>query len=224
MIGLWIQIVGYWSKYSELDPGNGLRELFALNLGDFELKRGGGTRAIGAGEGTGTPRGSTVNLFQVAQLGEDVLVPERGEDDTVVGQSGERSVCGHLLPSTRSTSRNEETGVFALESTLSPETTGMVPESLPLSGEGTVTGGDTKEEGVVVDEVSRFEDFVVGLGRGMEQLQDIFGKGFLDLEDFCSCTSGFDTRLDAFSELGNMAVHGVDDDYNPWVRHWVCSE
>lgn len=71
-----------------------------------------------------------MNLLQVAQLGEDVLVPERGEDDTVVGQSGERSVCGHLLASTRSTGRNEETGVLALESTLSPETTGMVPESL----------------------------------------------------------------------------------------------
>lgn len=55
----------------------------------------------------------------------------------------------------------------------------------------------------------------------MEQLQDIFGKGFLDpakgksqgeeirldrdkdgLEDFCSCTSGLDTRLDAFSNCG----------------------
>lgn len=61
MIGLWIQIVDYWSKYSETDPGNGLRELFALNLGDFELELGGGTRSIGAGEGTGTPRGSWGN-------------------------------------------------------------------------------------------------------------------------------------------------------------------
>lgn len=44
--------------YSELDLGDGLPELFALNRGDFELKLGRGARAVSTSIGTGAPRGS----------------------------------------------------------------------------------------------------------------------------------------------------------------------
>lgn len=71
-----------------------------------------------------------MNLLQVAQLGEDLLVAERDENYTVVGQSRERSVDGHLLTSTRSTGRYEDAGVLAMEKSLSPETTSSVPEGL----------------------------------------------------------------------------------------------
>lgn len=71
-----------------------------------------------------------MNLAQVGQLGEDILVTERNEDDTVVGQGGERAVDGHLLASTRSAGGNEDTGVLSSESTLSPEATGSIPVCL----------------------------------------------------------------------------------------------
>jgi hypothetical protein len=71
-----------------------------------------------------------VNFGQVGQKGEDVTVAERSEDDPVVGQSRERTVDGHFLPSARTTGGNEDTGVFSSESALSPETTGSVPEGL----------------------------------------------------------------------------------------------
>jgi len=210
--------------YSELDLGNDLPELFALSRGDIELKLGRGTRAVSASKGTGTPRGSTVNLGQVGQKGKDVLVAERNEDDPVVGQGRESAIDGHFLSSTRSASGNEDTCVLSSKSTLNPETTGSIPKGLPLSGERTVTSGDTKEEGVVVGELSGGDDGVVRLGWGMEFRQDVLGESFRDLEDAGRTTSGLETGLDALSELGNMAVESVDDDGNPWRRHCVCSE
>jgi len=210
--------------YSELDLGDGLPELFALSRGDIELKLGRGARAVGTSKGTGTPRGSTVNLVQVGQKGEDVLITERGEDDAVVGQGRECGVDSHFLSSTRSTGGNEDTGVLSSEGTLSPETTGSIPEGLPLSGESTVTSGDAEEEGIVVGELSGGDDGVARLGWGMELLQGILGKSLCDLEDVGRTTGSLDTRLDALSKLGNMAVESVDDDSNPWRRHCVFSE
>lgn len=73
---------------------------------------------------------TTVNLSQVGQLGEDVLVAERNEDDPVVTQGRESGVDSHLLTSTRRTGGNEDTGVLSGESTRGPETTGSIPEDL----------------------------------------------------------------------------------------------
>jgi len=73
---------------------------------------------------------TTVNLGQVAQEREDVVVAERDEEDTVVGQGRECGVDGHFLSSTRGTGGNEDAGVLASESTLSPETTSSIPEDL----------------------------------------------------------------------------------------------
>ena len=44
--------------YLEFDLGDGLPELFALNLSNFELKLSWQARAVSTSEGTGTPRRS----------------------------------------------------------------------------------------------------------------------------------------------------------------------
>jgi len=143
---------------------------------------------------------TTVNLVQVGQKGEDGLVAERNEDNPVVGQGRESAVDSHFLSSTRSTGGNEDTGVLSMESTLNPETTSSIPEGLrrirvsvsiilsnrrgenhlPLSGERTVTSGDTEEERIVFCELSGGDDGVVRLGWGMELRQDFLGKSLCD--------------------------------------------
>ena len=71
---------------------------------------------------------------------------------------------GHFLSTSECTSRHENTSVFAVKSAGCPESTGRVPESLPLSGEVGVSSGNTKEEGVVDGEDLRGNDWVVGFG------------------------------------------------------------
>ena len=71
-----------------------------------------------------------MNFVHVGQEGEDVLVAERHEEDTVGSQGGERAVDGYLLPSTRSAGGNENTGVLSSERSLGPEATGSIPECL----------------------------------------------------------------------------------------------
>lgn len=73
---------------------------------------------------------TTVNLVQVGQEREGSLVPEWYEEDTVVGQGREGSIDGHFLTSTEGTGGNEDTSVLSAESTLGPESTSGIPESL----------------------------------------------------------------------------------------------
>ena len=47
---------------------------------------------------------------------------------------------------------------------------------LPLAGEVTVAGGDAEEEGVEGGEGGGVDDGVVGLGRGVEELEDVLGE------------------------------------------------
>lgn len=54
------------------------------------------------------------------------------------------------------TSGDEETGVFAPEATGGPNAAGLVPEGLPLGGEVAVSGGDTEQDGIVVEELVGF--------------------------------------------------------------------
>ena len=51
---------------------------------------------------------------------------------------------------------------------------------LPLSGEVTVTGGDTEDERVELREVVRREDGVVGLRGCVELVEDVLGEGLCD--------------------------------------------
>ena len=47
---------------------------------------------------------------------------------------------------------------------------------LPLAGEVAVAGGDAEEEGVKGGEGRGVDDGVVGLGRGVEELEDVLGE------------------------------------------------
>ena len=76
---------------------------------------------------------TTVDLVQVGQEREGNLVPEWDEEDAVVGQSRKGSVDGHFLAPTKATGGNEDTGVLSAESTLGPEPTSGIPESLTNS-------------------------------------------------------------------------------------------
>lgn len=80
---------------------------------------------------------TTVDLVQVGQEREGVLVAERNEENTVVGQGGEGGVDSHFLTPTKCTGGNEDTGVLATKGTLGPETTGGVPEGLCSNHEST---------------------------------------------------------------------------------------
>lgn len=114
-----------------------------------------------------------MNLCQVGQLRECLGVSKRDKDNAVVGQGADGVGDGGLLPSSRCASGNEDTSIFVGEATGGPKPAGSIPEGLPLSGEVTVAGGDTEEEGV---EVLKFVDgnyWVLRLGWCMH-----FGKDF----------------------------------------------
>ena len=134
-------------------------------------------------EGTGTPGATTVNLVQVAELSEDGLVAQRNVDEAVVSESAHRGKGSGLLTTTLGTGRNEKTGVLAPEATSGPNATGLVPEGLPLSGEVTVTGGDTEQNSVEGEEVGRLNNGVAGLGRSVHLAQNFLAEGLGDPKD-----------------------------------------
>ena len=86
----------YVSDALEGDLGQRLLEHLALDACDLELELGGVAAAVGAGEGTGTPRRATVDLSEVRLLGVRVAVAERDEDHTVVGEGRQRVHDGGL--------------------------------------------------------------------------------------------------------------------------------
>ena len=131
-------------------------------------------------KGTSTPGATTVDLVQVGQLTEGGLVAQRNVDQAVVGKSTHGSESSGLLATTQGTGRDEETGVLAPVATSGPDTTGLVPEGPPLSGEVTVAGGDTEEESIVSGELVRSHHGVGGLGGSVHLGQDILGEGLGD--------------------------------------------
>lgn len=66
-----------------------------------------------------------------------------------------------LLAATNGTGRDEDTNVFTPEATGGPDTARLVPEGLPLRREGAVTGENTEEDGVVLEEGVGLSDGVV---------------------------------------------------------------
>lgn len=131
-------------------------------------------------KGTGTPWRTTADLSDVGKEWEGMLVSERNIDDSVVSESRERVESSDLLPTTLPTGRDEETGVFAGESTGSPKTTSGIDERFPLGGEISVTGGDTEEEGIIRFQDVGSDDWVAGLRSSVHLSEDLFGKGFGD--------------------------------------------
>lgn len=171
-----------------------------------------------------------MDLLQVGELREDGLVAERDVDEAVVGEGAHGGNGSRLLATTEGTGGNEETGVLAPIATRGPDTTGPVPEGLPLSGEVTVASGDTEKDGVVVLQSVGFDDGVRRLGRSVHFGEDVIGKGLGDpknrywsitvrlkytpkikdiLEDVDLATSRLNTLLLGFGQLQDMAIHGV---------------
>lgn len=134
-------------------------------------------------EGTSTPGATTVNLVQVAQLGEDGLVAEGNVDEAVVSEGAHRGKSSGLLTTTLGTGGDEETGVLAPEATSGPDATGLVPEGLPLSREVTVTGRDTEQNSVEGEEIGRLNNGVAGLGRSVHLGQNFLVEGLSDPRD-----------------------------------------
>ena len=127
-------------------------------------------------ESTSAPGATTVDLVEVGELTEGVLVTQRNVDEAVVGESAHASNSGGLLATSEGTGRDEQTGVLASVATGGPDGTRGIPEGLPLSGEVSVTSGDTEKDGIVLQEVVGLSNGVAGLGRGVHLGQDVLGK------------------------------------------------
>lgn len=82
---------------------------------------------------------------------------------------------------------------------------------LPLGGEVAVTGGDTEQEGIVLEEgggVGQDGD-VRRLGRGVHLGQDLLGEGLRDLVQVGGAASLLNAGLLSLRQLADMAVEGV---------------
>lgn len=162
-----------WAGESRRHPGYGIS--IALAFLSFHLRDG-----KTYGEGTGTPGATTVDLGQVGELSEGGLVAERDVDEAVVSKRAHGGESSGLLTTTLGTGGDEETGVLSPETTGGPDAASLVPEGLPLGREVTVTGGDTEENGIVLEEGLGLNDGVAGLARGVHQGEDILRKSLLD--------------------------------------------
>lgn len=111
-------------------------------------------------------------------------VSERHKVDSVMDQSRHGIAGSHLLASTLGSGGDKDTSVLARESTLSPESTGLVNEGLPLGWEVAVTGWDAEEEGVVVlEDGDVFDHWVIWLRWGVHLGEDFLWEGLWDPEE-----------------------------------------
>ena len=138
---------------------------------ELELLLRGLTGAVGTREGSCSPGTAATNFGEVGEEGEGGLVAEWDVDEAVVSKSAHSVKSSGLLSSTEGSGRDEETSIFAYikgqqmfqtlkgycfltpESTSLPLTSSRVPESLPLSWEGSISGWDTEEESIVLLEL-----------------------------------------------------------------------
>ena len=120
---------------SEGDLRNRLVELLALNLRDFQLKRRGLPASVRSRKRARAPGAATVHLRDVRKLPEGVLVAKRDEDDTVMGERGDRVRDGRLLATTWGSGGDEDAGVLAVERAARPELAGRIDEGLDVVAE-----------------------------------------------------------------------------------------
>jgi len=191
--------------------GNSLVEVLSLDLSKLELLGRGLARTVSTSEGTGAPSTATANLREISQDTEGLGVTEGDIDEAVVSEGGDSVLSSGLLTTTLGGGRDEDTGHLAPETTRSPLLASLVPESLPLGGEVSVTGGDTKEEGIVALKdggvVEGRDDG--GLGRSVHLGEDILGEGLGDLEEVGRAASLLNTGLLSLGQLLDVAVHRV---------------
>lgn len=136
-------------------------------------------------EGTSTPGAATVDLLEVGKEGEGGLVTQRDVDEAVVGESAHGGNDGRLLATARGTSGNEDTSILAPVAAGGPDGAGLVPEGLPLSGEVTVTGGDTEEDGIVLQKLGGLNNGIAGLGRGVHLGENLLRESLSNPGEGC---------------------------------------
>lgn len=158
-----------------VDLGDVLVESLTLSLGDRELKSSRLAGTIGTSEGTGTPGATSVDLLQVGQLTEGGLVTQRDVEETVVSEGAHGSNGSGLLTTTEGTGGDEKTGILAPVTTSGPDTTGLVPEGLPLGREVTIASRDTEQNGIVLQQSVGLSNGVAGLGGSVHLGQDLIG-------------------------------------------------
>lgn len=127
-----------------------------------------------------------MDLLEVTQEREGGLVAQGHVDQAVVSESAHGSNGGRFLATTGSTGGDEDTGVLAPVATGGPDRAGLVPEGLPLSGEVTVTCGNTEKDCVVLEQVVGLNKGVGGFGRGMHLDENIVREGLGDPSDAVS--------------------------------------
>lgn len=170
-----------------------------------------------------------MDLLKVGKEREGGLVTQRNVDKAVVSESAHGGDDSGLLTTAEGAGGNEDTGVLAPVATGGPDGAGLVPEGLPLSREVTVTGGDTEEDGIVLQKGGGLNNGVVRLGGGVhlgenllrESLTDprwklsipkaggISDQGIVVLVDGSLATSSLNTLLLSLSQLLDVAVHRV---------------
>lgn len=84
-----------YARVSKIE--NNVGNIRTLNLGDFELKRGGLPAAVGTSEAAGTPGRATVDLREVGELLESIGVAKRDKDQAVMNEGGHDAKVGALL-------------------------------------------------------------------------------------------------------------------------------
>lgn len=161
-----------------------------------------------------------MDLVKVGELGENILVTKRNIDDTVVGQCGERVEDSNFLATTGGTSCNVDTGKLAVESTLSPKATGGVPERLPLGREVTVTGGDTKDVGIVLLKSLWGGNRVARLGGSVDQGEKLGRESLGDLVKIGLTASRLNALDDFKTKSARVAVGGVVEDSDSRSHCW----
>lgn len=152
-----------------------------------------------------------MDLGQVGELTEGGLVAKRDVDHAMVSKSAHSRQRSGLLATTHGPARDEQASILAPKATSSPDSAGLVPESLPLGREVTVTSGDTEEDGIVLEEVLGLGNGVRGLGRGVHLAQDFIRKSLGNLVDSRRSTGSFNALLLGLGQLLDVAVHGVLD-------------
>lgn len=118
-----------------------------------------------------------MDLLEVGKEREGGLVTQRNVDEAVVSESTHGGNDSGLLATTEGTGGNEDTGILAPVAAGGPDGAGLVPEGLPLSREVTVTGGDTEQDGIVLQEVGRLSNGVGRLGRSVHLGKDLLREG-----------------------------------------------
>jgi len=117
-----------------------------------------------------------------------------------------------LLSTARRRRRDKDASILPSKRSFGPETSSRVKEGLELPGHRSVSGRNAKQESVKVDQLLGGDDGdVLGLGRCVDDLQNVFREGLGDTVDGCFAACGFDTGLDGSGHYESQSKEMVED-------------